>query len=141
MEMQRPRTLFVNEHLDIRRRLEQLDIWRREVEREDTQLVECIRQFDLAHPADRHLGIQLARRRRLLRKRFVREPLEISFAAVEQVSYRELRRHFVEQFAQLSKDERHLWLNNFQFIVIPEVRLLINKLISIGQRDHSSQHG
>src|SRR4051794_6615318 len=120
MEMQQPRTILVNEHLDVRRQLEQLALWRREVDGEDAQILERIRQLDPVHPADRRLGVQLARCCRLLRLRLVREPLELSIHAIKRASYGAIRDHLAEQFAQLSKGERHLWLINFLFIVTPE---------------------
>lgn len=141
MEMQQPRTFLIDEHFDVRRRLQQLDMWRRDVESEEAQLIERIRQLDPTRLADRRLSARLVRHRQLLHMRLLREPLEIAIDALQRVGYMAIRNHLAEQFVLLSKDERHLWLNNFLFIITPEVRLLINKLVSAGQRDRLAQYG
>ncbi len=57
----------------------------------------------------------------------MRIPLEITPQTIKQVGYAALRQHLVEQFTQLAPEERLLWLNNFLFIMTPDVRQLNDK--------------
>src|SRR5690349_1945904 len=40
---------------------------------------------------------------------------------VKKITYPVLRQHLVEQFVRLTPEERLLWLNNFLFIMTPDV--------------------
>jgi hypothetical protein len=115
-------------NLDVRQRLEQLAAWQSEWQQEDTRLLQRLYQLQPNRTRDRQQGMQIANLRRRLRLKLVQEPLEISLEAVKQAGYVGLRQGLVEQFATLSKDERLLWLNNFLFIVTPELRQLNDKI-------------
>src|SRR5690606_6213334 len=61
----------------------------------------------------------------------VREPLEVSPALVGEVGYESLRQALCSQFARLTKAERLLWLNNFLFIMTPDLRRLNDKIAKV----------
>lgn len=141
MSMPELRTIVIDEHLDVRRWLEQMTIWQQEVERDDAKFDEQLRQLDPSRPADRRRGEQIWRRRSLLRWRFIREPLEILPDVLERVDYTAIRQHLVSQFLQFSKAERHRWLDDLLFIVTPDVRRLLDKIAASFSDDNPpTQH-
>ena len=78
-------------------------------------------------------GAQIASLRKRLQLNLVQEPIEIAPALVEQIGYPVLRRCLVQQFAGLTTDERLLWLNNFLFILTPNLRELNDKIEKVRQ--------
>jgi hypothetical protein len=103
-----------------------------------------MRQLDHSNHFDIQRGAQLAQLQQRLRMKLVQVPLEISPDVIRQVGYEALRQHLVTQFATLSKAERRLWLQNFLFIMTPELRRLNDNLArvqtyrSMGQRRNFS---
>jgi hypothetical protein len=75
--------------------------------------------------------MQIASLRRRLRLRLVRQPLELTPGLVQQAGYEGLRQQVIAQFVRLSKAERHLWLNNFLFVVTPDLRQLHDKMTQV----------
>jgi hypothetical protein len=130
----------LDERLDVRRRLEQLREWRRTWELEDHLLEQRAVQLDGSRPLDVQKGVQIAGLRRRLQLNLVREPIEISPELIERVGYPVLRRSLARQFAELSNEERLLWLNNFLFILTPDLRQLNDKIEKVrGYRSFGQQ--
>ncbi len=116
----------LNEQLDVRQRLQQLAEWHDEWVRAREQLRQRARDMaDTLIAAQQ--AAQMASLERRLRLQQVRIPLEITPQTIKQVGYAALRQHLVEQFTQLAPEERLLWLNNFLFIMTPDVRQLNDK--------------
>src|SRR6266568_2372088 len=123
-------TLVVNDQINVRQRLQQLYEWQEEWKKEDSNLAQRIQKLDDTQLASQE-GAQIGSLRRRLLLRQVRRPLEISPDQVRKITYPVLRQHLVEQFAQLASEERLLWLNNFLFIMTPDVRQLNDKIAKI----------
>ncbi len=123
-------TLAVDDQIDIRQRLQQLCEWQEEWKKEDRYLAQRIDELSETQLASQE-GAQIGSLRRRLLLRQVRRPLEISPEQVIKITYPVLRQHLVEQFVRLSPKERLLWLNNFLFIMTPDVRQLNDKIAKI----------
>lgn len=126
-----PQTMTADVTLDVKARLAQLAQWQQEWAAEDTRLVARVNQLRPDRSADVQRAMQIAAFRRRLRMKLVQEPLEIDPDVVRTVGYDALRQNLVEQFARLSKAERLLWLNNFLFIVTPDLRQLNDKIAQV----------
>jgi len=126
-----PQTTFVDAQLDVRQRLRDLRQWQASWKSEDAALIERVNQLDPRSKIDRQKSAQIASFRRRLRMKLVQSPLEISPAAVKQAGFTALRQRLVQQFAALSKEERLLWLNNFLFILTPDLRELNHKITNV----------
>jgi hypothetical protein len=115
-------TTIVDERFDVRRHLARMHVWQDEWSREDEQLRARLRPLKTNIPLDKQLGKQIGRFRKRLKMRRVREPLEISAKAIEtEEGYRLLRQNLAKQFVALPKADRMLWLNNFVFIMTPDL--------------------
>jgi len=123
-------TLVVNDQINVRQRLQQLCEWQEEWKKEDSNLAQRIQKLDDTQLASQE-GAQIGSLRRRLLLRQVRRPLEISPEQVKKITYPVLRQHLVEQFVRLTPEERLLWLNNFLFIMTPDVRQLNDKIAKI----------
>ncbi len=126
-----PQTRMTDVTLDVKARLAQLARWQQEWTAEDARLVARVNQLRPDRSADVQRAMQIAAFRRRLRMKLVQEPLEIDPDVVRAVGYNALRQNLVEQFARLSKAERLLWLNNFLFIVTPDLRQLNDKIAQV----------
>lgn len=85
-------------------------------------------------PLDMQKGEQIGRLRKRLKARRVREPLEIVVSSQESEEgegYRHVRQNLAAQFATSSKEERLLWLNNFLFIMTPDLWRLHKKVKNV----------
>lgn len=118
----------IDETLEVRRRLAHLREWQQEWELADHHLEQRVLQLDENNPIDIQKGTQIAGLRRRLQLTLVKEPLEISSGLIEQARYPLLRRYFAQQIANLSNEERRLWLHNLLFIMTPELRQLNDKI-------------
>jgi hypothetical protein len=127
-EMRKPEAVLVDENFDVRQRLAQLRHWNSTWQQEDDLLAQRIRQLNENDRLMAQKAAQIASLRRRLRLQQVQKPLEISTDSVVQVGYPLLRRHLVQQFATLTTKERLLWLNNFLFIMTPDLRRLNDKI-------------
>ncbi len=123
-------TMALDDQIDVRQRLQQLCEWQEEWKKEDGYLAQRIQELSETQLASQE-GAQIGSLRRRLLLRQVRRPLEISPEQVMKITYPVLRQHLVEQFARLLPEERLLWLNNFLFIMTPDVRLLNDKIAKI----------
>jgi hypothetical protein len=129
--MQKAEYAQVDGQIDVRKRLDELQIWRSEWEQEDQRLRERIRGLDPRNTVDVQLGAQLAMVRRRLRMQLVKEPLSITPEIVRQMGYGVLRGHLVKQFVSLTKEERSRWLQNLFFVLTPDLRKLLEKIEGI----------
>lgn len=123
--------VVMNERLDVRHRLTQLRTWEQAWKQEDQLLVQRVQQLQGTGYLDIQKGSQIAGLRRRLRLHLVKEPIEIAPELVKKVSYPLLRRHLTQQFAGLTNEERRLWLNNFLFILTPDLRRLNDKIETV----------
>lgn len=133
-------TVQLDRTLDVAERLTQLRDWQRTWEQERTAIDRQLRLLDPNNRFDIQRGLQFTRLQQRLRMKLVQAPLEISPDVINQTGYETLRHDLVCQFAQLSQEERLLWLQNFLFIMTPELRQLNDKIAqvrafrSLGQR-------
>jgi len=122
-------TAIVDETFDVRRHLARMRVWQDEWSSEDEQLRARLRPLKTNKPLDKQLGKQIGRFRKRLKMRRVREPLEISAKTIAtEEGYRLLRQNLAGQFLALSKEDRLLWLNNFVFIMTPDLWRLHEKV-------------
>ncbi len=126
-----PHTVALDQHLDVRQRLTDLRAWQQAWAEESAYLDKCLVALDHTRRMDLQRGAQIARWQQRLRMTLVRQPLEIAPDTVRQAGYEALRQRLVTQFASLSKPECLLWLNNFLFIMTPDLRALSDKLATV----------
>ena len=124
-------TLQINHSLDVLQRLAQLRHWQQEWQVQDELLNHRLEQLDPARQVDIQRGEQIIRLQQRMRLSLVQEPIEISPALVGEVGYEPLRQELCGQFAPLSPTERRLWLNNFLFIMTPDLRRLNDKIAKV----------
>lgn len=117
-------TSMVDEKFDIRQRLTHICEWREEWLHEDERLKARLRQLDPSKRLDIQRGDQIGILRKRLKMRLLREPLEISTKVKGQV----IRQNLREQFVGLSKEDRLLWLDNFIFLMTPDLWELHEKV-------------
>jgi hypothetical protein len=117
--------------LDVRQRLTQLAEWWAAWQQEDAFLAGQLQDLDPERPRDLQRGVQLAGLRRRLSLKLVGQPLAIAAETVQAVGYPVLRQQMAAQFAGLTKSERLLWLNNFLFILTPDLRQLSDKIAKV----------
>lgn len=123
-------TIALDDQINVRQRLQQLCEWQEEWKIEDRYLAQRIQELSDTQLASQE-GAQIGSLRRRLLLRQVRRPLEISPEQIIKITYPVLRQHLVEQFARLIPEERLLWLNNYLFIMTPDVRQLNDKIAKI----------
>ncbi len=133
LKLNEPQAVVMDERLDVRHRLRQLQDWQQTWQQEDKLLEQRAMQLEGNSPLDIQKGAQIASLRRRLRLNLVKAPLEIDPVLVEQSSYRVLRRCLTQQFVTLTQEERQLWLNNFLFILTPDLRRLTRKIEKVRQ--------
>jgi len=117
--------------LDVSQRLSQLRHWQQEWQAQDALLNQRLEQIDPNKHVDIQRGEQVIRLQQRLRLSLVREPIEISSALVSELGFEPLRQALCAQFARLTKAERILWLNNFLFIMTPDLRRLNDKIAKV----------
>lgn len=124
-------TVPMNRSLNVTQRLSQLRHWQQEWQVQDALLNQRLEQLDPNQHMDIQRGEQIIRLQQRLRLSLVKEPIEISPALVGELGYESLRQTLCTQFAQLTKVERRLWLNNFLFIMTPDLRRLNDKIAKV----------
>lgn len=131
-------TAVVDENFDVNQRLEHLRRWQSEYFNEDEQLQILLRQLDATKPLDIQRGHQISQLRKILILKQVREPLEVVLGSDQPGSrLRSIRQNLISQFASLTKMDRLRWLDNFMFIVTPDLSRLHKKIIehcALGQQ-------
>lgn len=126
-----PQTVFIDDTLDVAQRLAYLREWQREHEAEDSRLSARVALLDPKRPIDVQRGSQIANLRRRLRLQLVQQPLEVSVETISKVGYPILRKHLIDQFVSLSREDKLLWLHNFLFIMTPDIRELNEKITRV----------
>src|SRR2546429_3284725 len=97
---------------------------------EDEQLQVRLRQLDGNNPLDVQRGHQIGQLRKILILKQVREPLKVVLRSDQQSSrLKSVRQNLVRQFASLSKMDRLRWLDNFLFIMTPDLLRLHKKVL------------
>jgi len=124
-------TVAADMDLDVHRRLSQLERWRAAWREEDGALAGHLETLEPGRWLDLQRGVQIASLRRRLTLQLVQQPLELSAEAVRLVGFPALRQHLAAQFAGLTQAERLLWLNNFLFILTPDLRQLSDKMTRV----------
>jgi hypothetical protein len=119
-------TAIVDEKFDVRLRLTQIGGWKDEWLREDERLKARLRLLDPKKPLDIQRGDQIGFLRKRLKMRRLREPLEVSAKA--KGDYQRIQQNLREQFLGLSKEDKLLWLDNFIFLMTPDLWELHEKV-------------
>lgn len=119
-------TAAVDEKFNIRLRLAQLRSWKDEWLCEDEKLRVRARQLNLNKRLDIQRGDQIALSIERLKMRLIKEPLEISNKV--EGGYKSVRQNLKEQFVGLSVEEKLLWLDNFIFLMTPDLWELHEKV-------------
>ncbi len=117
-------TDVIDTSFDVRKRLSRMQGWREEWQQQDHQLRAKLQHLS---GSDKELGKQIGSLRKRLRLRCLREPLEFP-VGLSGESYVAIRQHLVQQFATLSAEERLAWLDNFLFIMTPDLWHLHHKI-------------
>jgi hypothetical protein len=124
-------TTSVDLSLNVRARLADLYTWDREWRHQDDLLYQRIIGLDGQHRLDGQRAASIALFRERLERQRLRAPLEISSKTLETVNIRDLRNHLVTQFVRLTPEEKLFWLNNFLFIMTPDLREVTTKIAKI----------
>ena len=124
-----PDILSLDDKVEVAKRLQDLAAWQEEWRVKEAYLDQKIAEIgDSIKEIDIQKSAEIAALRNRLQLQQVRIPLEISPETINALGYLKLRRHMVTQFVQLSQEERLLWLNNFLFILTPDLRKLNDKI-------------
>lgn len=126
-----PQTMPLDGPFDVRKRLLDLKAWQDGWAEEDARLARRLQELVPERRDDLQRGVQIASLRRRLNLQLVRQPLEVSASLVRTTGFPALRQHLITQFASLSQAERLLWLNNFLFIMTPDLRQLNDKIAQV----------
>lgn len=130
--MTAPDILSLDDKVDVRKRLQDLAVWQEEWRAQEAYLDQKIAEIgDSIKEIDVQKSAEIAALRNRLELQQVRIPLEISPETIKAIGYSKLRRHMVRQFVQLTPEDRLLWLNNFLFILTPDLRKLNDKITRI----------
>jgi AAA domain len=122
-------TAIVDETFDVRYHLARMHSWKDEWYNEDEQLRARLRSLNPNKPLDKQLGRQIGLFRKRLKMRRVKEPLEITAKSLEnEEAFRHLKENLTRQFLSLSKEDRLFWLDNFLFIMTPDLWKLHKKV-------------
>lgn len=123
--------VLVNEKLDVQQRLSDLRIWHDAWKAEDYILEQKLYQINPGKSIHVQKGAQISTARRRLRLNLVQRPLEISIDDIIRVGYEQLSQNLRHQFASLSRESRKYWMQNFLFIMTPDLRRLYDKIDNI----------
>src|SRR5215208_1756356 len=121
-------TTLADLNLDVGQRLGDLRTWREIYEQEDRALQARVDALDEENANDFQVAAQIKSRRLRLLMQLVKRPIEIRADIIQDVGYLRLREHLDRQFRLLSREERLLWLQNFMFLMVPEVQELAEKI-------------
>ncbi len=116
----------MDEKFDVRLHLAQMCEWRDEWLCEDERLKARLRQLNPNKRLDIQRGDQIGILRNRLKMRLLRKPLEISAKAKD--GYKGIRQNLKEQFVGLPKQDKLLWLDNFIFLMTPDLWELHEKV-------------
>jgi hypothetical protein len=124
--------MTVTETLDVVQRLAQLREWRHLYRQEDLRLRTQAHQLNPTRILDVQKGAQIAAQRRRLRLQLVAEPIEVPLPLLHQPQgLALLSRSLRQQFSQLDREDRILWLHNLLFMMTPALRQLDDKITRV----------
>src|SRR5258708_1951503 len=106
-----------------------MHVWKDEWLHEDEKLKARLRQFSPNKRLDVQRGDQIGILRKRLKMRVVREPLEFSEKVKD--SYKDILKNLRGQFVGLSKEDRLMWLDNFIFLMTPDLWELHEKVKNV----------
>jgi Bacterial TniB protein len=124
-------TTQIDESLDVRKRLTQLDSWQREWYHIDQLLEEQITQLDANKLLELQQANHISNVRRRMEMTLVKTPLSIPESVLTQMGVRQIREVFARQFSSLTREERLLWLNSFIFLMTADLRQLDDKIAHV----------
>lgn len=125
------RLLPLDLDLNVARRLADLRTWIAAWQQEDRRLQQRLAALNPDRRGDLLLGSQIGHLRRQSALQITRQPIYLDPETVRRTGFTALRRHLTPQYAQLSPEERQLWLTNLTFLLTPTLRALIDKLDAI----------
>lgn len=143
-----PKTLVLDNKVDVKRRLADLHEWQNDVSRRDADLAREVHQLELQKKsAPDKRQVRLIEQKQnligILRRRWqvllVRTPFGVSPSAVKALGFDTIFNSFAQQYAALSQEEKLLWLNNLHFIITGDVCDLNEKLALILRRTSSGE--
>src|SRR6266702_8053966 len=106
-----------------------MGVWQDEWASEDERLRAKLRLRKPDKPLDKQLGRQIGLFRKRSKMMRVREPLEFHKKTIAtEEGYRLIRQNLAKQFVSLPKKDQMLWLNNFVFIMTPDLWKLHEKV-------------
>lgn len=117
--------------VDVAQRLTDLRAWLAAWQAEDDRLRQQIDSLNPNRRADVLLGSQIASVRRHLACRVAQQPLCLDPETVRYVGFTALHQRLTSQYANLSLEDRRLWLTNLSFLLTPTLQALIDKLDTI----------
>ena len=123
--------LPLNLHIDVLGRLADLQAWTTAWRDQDLRLRQQLDSLNPNRLADVLRGSQIASLRRQLALQITHQPIYLDPDAVRQIGLSALRQHLCAQYAQLSLEQRRMWLVNLSFLLTPTLRSLIDKLDAI----------
>jgi len=127
-----PPVLAVSETLNVSERLTRLREWRQLYREEDLRLHNQAYQLNPTRSLDVQKGAQIAAQRRRLRLQLVAEPIEIPLVLLNQPQgLAGLSQSLRQQFSQLNREDRILWLHNLLFMMTPALRQLDDKITRV----------
>lgn len=125
------RTLHITPDLNVQERLKQLREWLADWQAEERKLADFVNTLSVDSPVDVQMGSQAKVVRTYNRLILAQQPIEIDASVIQKFGYGVLRDHLVSQFASLSKETRKRWMQNGLFLMVPELRLLYDKISRI----------
>lgn len=124
-------TTPLDESLDVHKRLTQLRAWQTEWYRIDQHLEEQVSRLDGNKLPELQQASHIANVRRRMEMTLVKTPLSISQSVLVSMGVHHIRDLFAQQFANLTKEERLLWLNSFIFLMTTDLRQLDDKIAKV----------
>ena len=121
----------LDESLDVRKRLTQLQEWQTEWYRIDRVLEEQVSRLDGNKLMELQQASHIANVRRRMEMTLVKKPLSIPERVLLSLGVRRIREIFASQFASLTREERLLWLNSFFFLMTTDLRQLDDKIVKV----------
>lgn len=117
--------------VDVAQRLADLQAWTTAWHDQDRRLRQQLDSLNPLRQADVLRSSQIASVRRQLALQITRQPIYLDPDRVRQIGLAALRQHLCAQYAQLSLEQRRMWLTNLSFLLTPTLRSLIDKLDAI----------
>ena len=124
-------TTPLDESLNVRKRLTQLAHWQTQWYRIDQQLEEQVSRLDGNKLAELQQASHIANVRRRMEMTLVKTPLSIPESVLVSMGVRRIRDVLAQQFANLTKEERLLWLNSFIFLMTTDLQQLDDKIAKV----------